>query len=56
MVASIAGTIFSDLDFDGVRDSQEAGLENFEIQLLDSCGNIQGYFILKRDKTWSRSN
>ena len=40
MVASITGTIFSDLDFDGVQDSQEAGLENFEIQLLDSNGNI----------------
>ena len=40
MVASIAGTIFSDLDFDGVQDSQEAGLENFEIQLLDSSGDI----------------
>jgi len=41
MVASIAGTIFSDLDFDGVQDSQETGLESFEIQLLDSSGNIE---------------
>lgn len=41
MVALIAGTIFSDLDFDGVQDSQEAGLKNFEIQLLDSSGNIE---------------
>lgn len=40
MVASLAGTTFIDLDFDGVQDSQEAGLENFEIQLLDSSGNI----------------
>ncbi|MGB3403202.1 MAG: carbonic anhydrase family protein [Microcoleaceae cyanobacterium] len=40
MVASITGTIFSDIDFDGVQDSQEAGLQNFEIQLLDSSGNI----------------
>ena len=40
MTASITGTIFSDLDFDGVQDSGEAGLENFEIQLLDSNGNI----------------
>ena len=41
MVASVTGTIFNDLDFDGVQDSQEAGLENFEIQLLDSSGNIE---------------
>ncbi|WP_052055247.1 carbonic anhydrase family protein [Myxosarcina sp. GI1] len=40
MVASITGTTFIDFDFDGVRDSQEAGLENFEIQLLGSNGNI----------------
>lgn len=40
MLASIAGTIFSDLDFDGVQDSSEAGLENFEIQLLGSNGNV----------------
>ena len=40
MVATISGTTFIDLDFDGVQDSQEAGLENFEIQLLDSSGNI----------------
>jgi carbonic anhydrase len=40
MVASIAGTIFSDLDFDGVQDSLETGLENFEVQLLDSSGSI----------------
>ena len=41
MGASVTGTIFNDRDFDGVRDSQEAGLENFEIQLLDSSGNIE---------------
>ena len=40
MVASITGTIFSDLDFDGVQDSGEAGLENFEVQLLNSSGSI----------------
>ena len=40
MVASVTGTIFNDLDFDGVQDSQEAGLENFELQLLDSSGSI----------------
>ncbi|WP_413165206.1 carbonic anhydrase family protein [Capilliphycus salinus ALCB114379] len=40
MVASIAGTIFSDTDFDGVRDSQEAGLNGVQVQLLDSSGNI----------------
>lgn len=27
MVASIAGTVFKDLDFDGVQDLQEAGLD-----------------------------
>ena len=42
MVASIAGTIFSDLDFDGVQDSQEAGLQNITVQLLNSSGNIVG--------------
>ena len=41
MAASITGTIFNDLNFDGVRDSGEAGLGNFEVQLLDSSGNIK---------------
>ena len=40
MVASISGTAFVDLDFDRVRDSSEAGLENWEIQLIGSDGNI----------------
>ena len=40
MVATITGTVFSDLNFDGVRDSGEAGLANFEIQLIDSSGDI----------------
>ncbi|GEM_PF-2550280 len=40
MVASITGTIFSDLNSDGVQDSQEAGLNGVQIQLLDSSGNI----------------
>lgn len=39
-MASISGTAFEDLDFDGVKDSGEAGLENFEIQLLGSSGTI----------------
>ena len=39
-MASISGIIFNDLDFDGVKDSGEAGLGNFEIQLLNSDGNI----------------
>ena len=42
MVNSITGTIFSDDNFDGVQGSQEAGLQNFDIQLLDSNGNIVG--------------
>ena len=40
MTALITGTVFSDLDFDGVQDSEEAGLKNFEVQLLDSSGSI----------------
>lgn len=40
MVNSINGNTFKDDDFDGSRDSQEAGLQNIEIQLLDSSGNI----------------
>lgn len=40
MGASVTGIIFNDLNFDGVQDSQEAGLENFNVQLLDSSGSI----------------
>ena len=40
MVNSITGTVFSDIDFDGVQDSGEAGLENVKIELLDSSGSI----------------
>ena len=56
MVASIAGTIFNDLDFDGVQDSQEAGLENFEIQLLNSNGSIIGTTTTDADGFYEFSN
>ena len=56
MVTLIAGTVFNDLDFDGVRDSQEAGLENFEIQLLDSSGNIEATTTTDADGFYQFSN
>lgn len=40
MIASISGIKFNDFNFNGVQDGQEPGLENFEIQLLDSSGNV----------------
>lgn len=40
MVNSITGTIFSDDNFDGVQNSQEAGLNGIQVQLLDSNGSI----------------
>ena len=42
MANLIAGTIFSDDNFDGVQDSQEAGLNGIQVQLFDSSGNIAG--------------
>lgn len=40
MVASISGVNFDDLNFDGVQDEGEAGLENVEIELIDSSGSV----------------
>ena len=56
MAASITGTIFSDLDFDGVQDSGEAGLENFEIQLLHSNGDILKTEITDADGFYEFAN
>ena len=56
MTASITGTVFSDLDFDGVQDSGEAGLENLEIQLLDSSGNIAATTITDASGFYEFSN
>ena len=56
MAASITGIIFSDLNFNGVQDAQEAGLENFEIQLLDSNGNVIETEITDADGFYEFSN
>lgn len=37
---SISGTKFNDLNSNGVRDTGEPGLANFQIQLINSSGNV----------------
>ena len=56
MTASISGIVFNDLDFDGIQDSGETGLENFEIQLLHSNGNVLETEITDADGFYEFAN
>lgn len=56
MVASIAGSIFRDNNFNGVQDSQEAGLNGIQVQLLDSSGNIVGTDTTDNSGSYEFSN
>ncbi|MCC2973648.1 SdrD B-like domain-containing protein [Massilia sp. IC2-476] len=37
---SIGDTVWEDLDFDGIRDSNEAGIKGVTVRLLDSTGKV----------------
>ena len=38
--SSITGVVYNDLDMDGVQDSNEPGLENWQVNLIDEDGTI----------------